>query len=150
EKVLQSSPLLQHAQVIILGIGEKYWERRLKILADQRSKSLRVVTRFDEELAHKIYAASDFILLPSKFEPCGLTQLIAMKYGSIPIVRKTGGLADTVINQISNPDRGTGLVFEKFTAREFSQVLGKSMGLYQQLDQFSAMQSRAMSKDFSW
>ena len=150
EKALQSTPVLQHGQVVILGQGDAYWERRLRLLAQKHEGAMSVKIEFNEALAHRIYAASDFTLIPSKFEPCGLTQMIAMKFGSLPIVRKTGGLADTVVDIKQHPKLGTGLVFEPYSAKEFSQVLGGSARLYKQSAAMHAAISRAMKQDFSW
>jgi starch synthase len=111
---------------------------------------MSVNIKFDEGLAHQIYAASDFFLIPSRFEPCGLTQLIAMKYGTLPIARKTGGLADTVIDVRQNPFEGTGIVFNNYSAKEFSQAIGRSIGLFNSAEDMSKAIKIAMSKDYSW
>ena len=100
---------------------------------------------FDEELSHLIFAASDFFLVPSIFEPCGLTQMVAMRYGSVPIVRKTGGLADTVF------EKKNGFVFNKPTPKAIEKALEQAFTLYSKKpDAFRQLQKRGMSEDFSW
>ena len=150
EIAVQSTPMLEHGQLVMLGEGDKYWERRLTTLANSKGKEMAVVIKFDEKLAHYIYAASDFFLVPSRFEPCGLTQLIAMKYGSLPIARKTGGLADTVTDQRQNHTTGTGIIFNEYSAKSFSQALGGSLGLYKNRKQMLHTIHNAMVQDYSW
>lgn len=150
ETAIQSTPMLEYGQLVMLGEGEGYWERRLASLADSREGRMAVVIKFDEKLARRIYAASDFFLMPSRFEPCGLTQLIAMKYGSLPIARKTGGLADTVADQRQDYVAGTGIVFNDYDAKFFSQALGGSLGLYKNRTQMLHTIHNAMVQDYSW
>lgn len=150
ESAVQSTPLLEHGRLIILGKGESYWERRLATLAKSRNGKMVVKIKFDEKLAHQIYAASDFFLIPSRFEPCGLTQLIAMKYGSLPIARKTGGLADTVLDLRQNPRHGTGIVFEDYNIKALSSALGGSIGLFNSPKQMAQAIQNAMTQNFSW
>lgn len=150
ETAIQSTPFLEHGQLVLLGEGDRYWERRLASLAKSRGGNFVTAIKFDEALAHKIYAASDFFLMPSRFEPCGLTQLIAMKFGSLPIARNTGGLADTVVDYSQNPTLGTGILFNDYSAKTFSQALGKSVGLYKKKKQMQQAIQNAMECDYSW
>ncbi len=150
ETAIQSTPMLEHGQLVVLGEGDKYWERRLVAMAHSRKSKMVAVIAFNEQLAHQIYAASDFFLVPSRFEPCGLTQLIAMKFGSLPIVHRTGGLADTVKDQRQHPLIGTGIVFDEYNAKSFSQALGSSIGLYKNDYKLRRTIHNAMSQDFSW
>lgn len=131
-------------QLVLLGTGHKKEVRRFENLT-KKYKNIAFVHTFDERLARRIYAGSDFLLVPSKFEPCGLTQMIAMRYGTIPIVRKTGGLADTVV------DRQTGLVFGPYTTKALILAMNRAQDLYVgDQTKLTAMMGRVMKKDFSW
>ncbi|MEI6597385.1 MAG: glycogen/starch synthase, partial [bacterium] len=105
-----------NCQFVFLGTGEKRYEEALLNLAKKYPKKFKILIKFDEGLAHKIYAGSDIFLVPSRFEPCGLTQMIAMRYGSVPVARLTGGLADTV-------NKKNGFTFINFTSSEFYKAL---------------------------
>lgn len=137
-------------QVIILGTGEKKYENMLSELEKKHPEKIRFITRFDEVLAHLIYASADFFLIPSRFEPSGLTQLISMKYGSVPIVRKTGGLADSVI------DKEYGIVFSDYQdaalvkALEIAEQCFSLQGVAVDGYNFLQMEKNAMLKNFSW
>jgi len=133
-----------NSQYVILGTGNKEIEKNLILLAKKYSKKLKVIIKFDEKLAHYIYAASDIFLMPSKFEPCGLGQMIAMKYGAIPVVRKTGGLNDTVNEKV-------GYKFKNFSSDSFYQTLNKALNdYYNNPNKWILMQKNAMKFDFSW
>lgn len=106
--------LREHIQLVILGTGDIAYHQLLKKYAQAYKNVFNVSLKFDNKLAHKIYAGSDFFLMPSRYEPCGLGQMIAMRYGSIPIVMKTGGLADTVIDFEAKPAKGNGVVFKRY------------------------------------
>lgn len=137
--------ILQKAYVIILGTGDPEYEKELAALA-HKYPTLKLVFRYDEELAHRIYAGSDFFIMPSLFEPCGLGQLIAMRYGAIPIVRKTGGLADTVVDI---DEGGWGLVFLDYDAKELAHTLERAVSVFNS-DNMTAIRSRAMAYDSTW
>jgi starch synthase len=131
-------------QVVILGTGEKKYEKYLEKLARKYPNKLAVKIMFSTEMAQRIYAGSDFFLMPSRFEPCGLGQMIAMRYGSLPIVRATGGLKDTV-------DESVGFIFKKFSARAFYLAVKRAVDVYyKEPKKFKKMQITAMKKDFSW
>jgi len=135
------------AQLVILGVGDEALEEELRIrdkeLGDEGNFSF--INRFDEELAHKIYAASDLFLMPSKFEPCGLVQIIAMRYGALPIVRATGGLKDTV------EDAETGFVFKEPSSEALLEAVERAVGRFGVENiQFRQMIAKAMRQDFSW
>jgi starch synthase len=132
-------------QFVIMGKGNIRWEERYQWLHKFFPNSIFVQNEFDEALASQIYAASDFLLIPSRFEPCGLIQLIAMRYGCLPIAHAIGGLKDT----ISNFD--TGFLFHKSTSHELEHTLLEAI-LYQKdhREKFDSMIYRAMRKDFSW
>ncbi len=137
-------------QVAILGSGWPEIEGQLHHLADEHPRSVVVVLKFDPILAQRMYAGGDFFLMPSRFEPCGLGQLISMRYGTVPVVRDTGGLHDTVIDVIAHPDRGTGFVFSRFDATDFRQAITAALRLYQQPATLRSLIQRAMRQDFSW
>lgn len=133
------------AQFIILGGGEKSIESLFVKAEKKYPKSVEAEMQFDANLAQTIYAGADMLLMPSRFEPCGLSQIIAMRFGTIPIVRKTGGLADTV------RDGYTGFVFNRYDKTEFLQALRRAMDIYyNKKDDWRKMQINAMEKDFSW
>jgi len=129
-------------QFVFLGTGEAKYEEHLKALADKYPDKFSAQIRFDEGLAHEIYAASDMFLVPSRFEPCGLTQMIAMRYGAVPVVRKTGGLADTV-------NWRNGFVFKDFSADVLYKTLEKAIKKYR-ASSWKKLQIRGMKQDFSW
>jgi starch synthase len=132
------------ARFVFLGTGEKKYEDNLKYLEKNNSDKFKVILAFDEKMAHQIYAASDIFLVPSRFEPCGLTQMIAMRYGAVPVVRATGGLADTV-------DKEVGFIFKKFEAKELEMTLAKALKIYKKRPEiWSKMQIQGMKRDFSW
>ena len=108
------------------------------------------VIGFNGVLAQKIYAGTDMFLMPSRFEPCGLGQLIAMRYGSIPIVRSTGGLVDTVQDYDVNTATGTGFVFHEYSAQALLQAVHRALGLYANHERWTSLVREAMQRDFSW
>ena len=144
-KVLDDS-LFSRAQVAILGNGDKLIEQAL--LGIDRPRSFAVRVAFDNALAHRLGAGGDFFLLPSRFEPCGLGQMYAMRYGTLPVVRATGGLADTVTDE-SVAGAGTGFSFEPYTAEALRGAMDRAILAYQR-NRLPPMQERGMAKDFSW
>jgi starch synthase len=137
-------------QFVILGTGEAWCEAELESLAE-RLPNLAVDLEFNEPLAHLVMAGSDFLLVPSVFEPCGLTQMYAMRYGALPIVRATGGLADTVDNYDEVTGEGTGFVFELLTPSAIFNTVGWSLwAWYNRPEHIAALQQRAMAKRFDW
>jgi starch synthase len=148
--------LQEKFQVVILGTGEKKEETLLSSLA-RKYPNVRFINTFDERLARRIYAGSDIMLVPSKFEPCGLTQMIAMRYGTIPLVRKTGGLGDSV------KDGQTGFVFSGYTASALVEKMRQAITLFKKSrtaaaeaiendreTPWSEMMVQVMREDFSW
>jgi starch synthase len=132
-------------QLVFLGSGEEKYEQLVADLSKNLSEMIRVINVFDESLAHNLYAAADYFLVPSRFEPCGLTQMIAMRYGAVPIVRATGGLKDTVQNN------KTGLVFKDYSAVSFANVLEKALKLYyQNQTEYLSLQAAGRAQDWSW
>lgn len=137
-------------QIVILGTGEKRYEESLLYLSQRYASKLSSNIMFSEELARKIYAASDAFLMPSLFEPCGLSQLIAMRYGSIPIVRETGGLKDTVIPYNKFTGEGTGFSFRNYTSSDLYNSILMALETYKDSSVWNRIIRQAMSMDFSW
>jgi len=142
----------QDAQVVILGTGDPDLERELGWLALRFGDRVRAEIRFDAVLAQQIYAGSDLFLMPSHFEPCGIGQMVAMRYGSLPLVRETGGLADTVQNYDNGPaDYGTGCMFQWEVPEACLGTLRWALETYwTKRPAWRRMQLRAMETDFSW
>ena len=135
------------ADYVFLGSGNKDYENLL-IWLSNNSSNIRAYVGYNAELANLIYAASDFYLMPSKFEPCGLSQLIAMRYGSLPIVRATGGLEDTVTGYPLNDS--TGFKFWSYNGFDMMQAVNCALEVYKDKYTFNAMRKTAMEADFSW
>jgi starch synthase len=133
-----------NCQLVVLGVGEDIYEKKLLEFSLKYPSNISCQIKFDPVLAQKIYAGSDIFLMPSKFEPCGLGQMIAMRYGAIPIVRKTGGLAETVENQ------KTGFVFEDYKKDALLKSLKECLDAYSNRDKWVELMKRAMNQDFSW
>ncbi|MEN3013041.1 MAG: glycogen/starch synthase [Endomicrobiia bacterium] len=138
------------AQVIILGKGYKDIQNELKRIENKYPDKLKLFFEFNNPLAHKIYAGCDFFLMPSNSEPCGLGQMIAMTYGTIPIVYKTGGLADTVKNFDEKSFNGNGLVFEQYSEEALYEKLTQSYEIFYKKDVMKKIISNAMKENFSW
>lgn len=139
-------------QIVVLGTGEAEFEQMFCHFAGKYPEKVSANIRFENVLAHRIYAASDLFLMPSLFEPCGLGQLIAMRYGSLPIVRETGGLKDTVDPYNEVTDEGNGFSFANYNAHELLFTVQRAIALYE-TDKDGAwkrMVGRAMRTDFSW
>ncbi|PCJ17570.1 MAG: glycogen synthase GlgA [Candidatus Cloacimonadota bacterium] len=142
--------LHQGTQVVILGSGDSNFASFLKNLEQKYPKQLKTFVTFSNELSHQIEAASDYFLMPSRYEPCGLNQMYSLKYGTIPIVYNTGGLADTVFDCDKHPDRGNGYVFYEYNRGSFMDAVKRALGLYQYKDIFKIVRQRGMTTDFSW
>ncbi len=139
-----------NVQIVILGNGDPYYEHRLMEIAERYPDKLKVILAFDVKLAQRIYAGADSFLMPSAFEPCGLSQLIALRYGTLPIVHEIGGLADTVWVHDETTNEGTGFGFKKFSGYQIVQAIKKMLALYQQKNNWLKIQKIAMKSDFSW
>jgi starch synthase len=135
-------------QAVILGAGDPWLEQQCRAFAARHRGRAAMETGYHEELASLIYGGSDFFFLPSRYEPCGISQMIAMRYGSLPVVRATGGLKDTVRDL--SLDGGTGLVFADASAPAAAMALGRAEELYRQKDRLAAAQARCMAEDFGW
>ncbi len=139
-----------NVQVIILGTGEEKYHRMFEVLAKKYPQKIAVCLKYDETLAHRIYAGSDFFLMPSIYEPCGLSQMISLKYATIPIVFKTGGLADTIVNFNPKDISGNGFVFEKYDVLSFVRCVKSALEIYENKDLFGCLVRKTLTYDFSW
>jgi starch synthase len=137
-------------QLVVLGSGEKKYEELFTKAAKKYKKKVGAHIGFDEELAHLIEAGADMFLMPSKYEPCGLNQMYSLRYGTLPIVRATGGLADTVEDLDAKPKAGTGFVFEKYGAKPMLDAIKRALHAFGDEKIWHAAQKRAMAKDNSW
>lgn len=140
-------------QFVLLGAGDKIFEHNLQSLAKMYPDKMAVSLGYDESLAHLIEAGSDVFLMPSRFEPCGLNQMYSQRYGTLPIVRKTGGLADTVVDALPETianNTATGFVFNDASASSLLEVVKRAAILYGDKKAWATIQVNAMGKDFSW
>lgn len=140
----------EDVQFVVLGAGEPEYENRMISFQHRYPDKISVIVQFNQAMAKKIYGTSDFFLMPSLFEPCGLSQLYSLRYGSIPIVRETGGLMDTIIDYDQNPTEGTGFTFKNFDFNEFYDAIQRALVLYDNKEEFNALIKRGMEQRFSW
>lgn len=138
-------------QLVLLGTGQPSLLDELRGIARHWRQSVVLIETFDEMIAHRIYAAADFFLMPSRFEPCGLGQLVALRYGTPPIVHRTGGLADTVSDADAEPERGNGLVFDHPDADGVRWATERALTMFhEEPDRLERLRHRGMSEDLSW
>ncbi|MGI6027793.1 MAG: glycogen synthase [Candidatus Heteroscillospira sp.] len=135
---------------VLLGTGEKRYEDFMRKAELEHPGRVRAVLSYNEELAHRIYAASDFFLMPSKFEPCGISQMLAMRYGALPIVRETGGLRDTVSSYNQYTGEGTGFGFARFDCTDMLSALDRALAAYGDNERLAFIRRSAMESDFSF
>jgi starch synthase len=138
-------------QLVILGIGRELYHDLLIKAADEHPKQVATFLTFDDALSHLIYAGCDMFLMPSRFEPCGLGQLVAMRYGAVPVVRRTGGLADTVQDLTRDFNEGTGFVFQDYEPRAMLATIRRALEAYHEhKGAWHEVMRRIMALDFSW
>lgn len=143
--------LCRDVQLVVLGTGDSRYEGIIRNLAWRYPEKVSANIYFDNALAHKIYASADFVLVPSVFEPCGLTQLIALKYGAVPIVRETGGLRDTVLSYNEQTNEGNGFSFANCNSHDLAYTIGRALYFYAEHPQiYRMLQQRGMRQDFGW
>jgi starch synthase len=142
--------LAKGIQIVLLGSGRQEYLHAFRELQTEFPRELSLNEGFQEELAPRIYAGADMFLMPSRYEPCGLGQMIALRYGTIPIVRRTGGLADTVIDIDEDPKRGNGFVFEPYEAGAFLDAVLRAKVHFEKPRTWPKFVQRAMAADFSW
>ena len=142
--------LVQGVQFVLLGIGDQHYHEMFQNLAARYPEQVAVFLTFNTELERRIYAGSDMFLMPSRFEPCGLSQLIAMRYGSVPIVRRVGGLADTVKEYDPDGDDGNGFVFINYDPWELFAAIVRALEVFRFKSIWRILQRRGMTADHSW
>ena len=150
---IMPSVLGQGAQLAVLGSGDRWLEDAFRTLADTWPQQVAVRLGYSEDLAHRFQAGGDILLMPSRFEPCGLTQIYALRYGTLPVVHDTGGLADTVIDAAYDSlliGSATGFVFDQANASAFRWCLERAIALYRQPEQWKRIQVSAMQAQFDW
>ncbi len=142
--------LKRDAQFVLLGTGQPEYHEMLERVQSRFPSKMHAFLRFDDTLARRIYAGADALFMPSAVEPCGLAQMIAMRYGCVPIVRATGGLADTVTDLEGAPGHGTGFVFSDYGPQACTAALERVLDTYRDRRTWSSLQKRGMVADFSW
>ncbi|WP_298156992.1 glycogen synthase GlgA [Ferrovum sp.] len=144
--------LTEEVQVVVLGSGDPETERQLAHWSSRAPERVRVVLGFNEVRSHEIIAGSDLFLMPSRFEPCGLAQMYAMTYGTLPLAHATGGLADTILpyRAQGHSVEGTGFLFENPVPHEFHETLGQAVACFHQKDVWNQLMHHAMARDFRW
>ncbi len=135
---------------MLLGTGEKRYQNIFKKVAKNHPDNTSVNLAFDATLAQRIYAASDIFLMPSRYEPCGLGQLISFKYSTVPIVRKTGGLADTVFEYNPQTEEGNGFLFTDCVPEHLLDAITRAVSVYQDKEKWQRFIKRIAQYDFSW
>lgn len=150
--LLEALPLLMRmpVQIVLLGRGRADYEQSLAACARQHPRRIAVHLEFDDALAHWIEAGSDFFLMPSRYEPCGLNQMYSMRYGTIPVVRRTGGLADTVQDWDPDSLEGTGFLFDAYRSEAFLAAIRRACEVYARPEQLARLRRAGMRQDFSW
>jgi len=142
--------LLERARVVMLGSGDTRYEETFRAAARKQPDRLSVRIGYDEDYAHRIEAGVDMILMPSAYEPCGLTQIYSLRYGAVPVVRATGGLDDTVVDADADPSRGNGFKFEAYDADALIATLDRAMTARKDASRWDRIRRNGMSTDFSW
>jgi starch synthase len=137
-------------QLVFLGTGEQRYQQMLTGLSSRRPDKIGVRIGFDNALAHKIEAGADMFLMPSKYEPCGLNQIYSLKYGTIPIVRATGGLDDTIEDYNPSTGAGNGFKFSSYSGPTLLEVVKRALAVYSHKKAWRRLMTNAMSYDFSW
>lgn len=143
--------LQEPLQMVVLGVGEAQYEETLRYFAGQFPEKMSACLLFDESLSRQLYAGADILLMPSQFEPCGLSQMIAMRYGTLPVVRETGGLRDSVVPYNQYTGEGTGFSFANYNAHEMRDAVMRAVNLFrEEPEQWQIMVGHAMAQDFTW
>ncbi len=142
--------LAMDVQVVMLGTGNRQYEKQVKAYTDKYPRKIWANFEFSDSLAHQFYAGADWFLMPSRFEPCGLSQMISMAYGTVPIAFKIGGLVDTVEPLNAAFSKGNGILFNHFTKKDFLQALRQAIDIYGDQEKFYTLRQNALAADFSW
>jgi starch synthase len=142
--------LAMNCQLIILGSGDELYQRLLVEAGEGHPDRIRVLFKYDDTLARRIYAGADLFLMPSRYEPCGLGQMHALRYGTVPVVRRTGGLADTVVNFNPRTGKGTGFVFDEYAPDALATCVERALAEYFRPAVWKRIVQAGMKADFSW
>ncbi|NCC82290.1 MAG: glycogen synthase, partial [Clostridia bacterium] len=142
--------LKKDIQLIVHGNGDKYYEDALRSFEGKYSKNYRLIQGFKEDMARKIYSGGDIFLMPSLFEPCGISQMIALNYGNIPVVREVGGLKDTISPFNEFTGEGNGFSFANYNGEEFLKVIEYALGIYEDKDKWNEVFKNALKSKFTW
>ena len=137
-------------QMVVLGTGDWKYENMIKRVQEQYPAKFRAILQFSSDIASKLYGAADIFLMPSKFEPCGLSQMIAMRYGTVPVVRETGGLKDTVEPYNPVEKTGVGFTFKTYNSYDMLDAVWRAYGTFFDKENWKAVVSNGMKKDFGW
>jgi starch synthase len=140
----------ENLAIVALGSGEAKYERMFRELSERLPEKLAVKVAYDNTLAHKIEAGADMFLMPSRYEPCGLNQIYSLRYGTVPVVRATGGLDDTIEPFDLANGRGTGFKFSEYTGPALLAALREALATYADKAAWRRLQANGMAKDFSW
>jgi starch synthase len=147
---IASELMKENVAVVALGAGQPKYEKLFKGLADKYSARVGVKIGYDNTLAHKIEAGADMFLMPSRYEPCGLNQIYSLRYGTVPVVRATGGLDDTIQNFVPKTQQGTGFKFDEYDGEALLGCIRAALKAYRDPKVWHAIQANGMAKDFSW
>jgi starch synthase len=142
--------LLKNLQIIILGEGESKYVSFFGSISKKYPEKIKVFIEYNNELAHQITASSDIFLMPSKYEPCGLNQMYSLNYGTVPVVRKTGGLADTVKDFDELGEKGNGFTFTEFDSSQLLSTIERALSYFKDKEKWRKIIKVGMSEDFSW
>jgi len=143
--------LKRGARIVVQGAGDHQIAEAFRVLAATQPKRVALIERFDRAMARRIYAGADFFLMPSRFEPCGTGQMISLRYGTPPIVRRTGGLADTVVDERTHPGEGTGFAFDEATPDALARACEVAMTMRAAGGApWHELIARGMAVDFDW
>lgn len=137
-------------QAIFLGTGDKTLESEVQALQEKFPDQFRAAIRFDSSLSHRLYAGADILLMPSRYEPCGLSQIIAMRYGCVPVARATGGLKDTIENYVPGNEHATGFLFDGHESEDLLIAINNAISTFSSPEIWKTIQINGMKKDFSW
>jgi starch synthase len=135
---------------VLLGTGDEKYHRLFGRIAKEYPKKAGIKIAYDNTLAHKIEAGADIFLMPSKYEPCGLNQMYSLKYGTVPLVRATGGLEDTIQDYSPKTGEGTGFKFQNYSSKDFLDKVRQALVLYRHRERWKELMIRGMKADFSW